>query len=236
MCGTNRGVLSFVHLLVFVFIYLYAHSILLLSPAIVTIIVRRRLWSKSTTKWDNSSNFKIETGTHSFNAEKLVIAGGLMTTKLAKMVGMEVPVIPERGQILVTERTSRVFNYPTGEIRQNFDGSFMLGSSHEAVDYDTETSYEVLQKIAKRAIRILPNLKNLQLIRSWAALRVLTPDQKPVYLESEQCPGAYAITSHSGVSLASIHSSVLVEWIIEKKIPRGFTAFHPERFNVQEAI
>ena len=83
---------------------------------------------------------------------------------------------------------------------------------------------------------LIINLKNLQLIRSWAALRVLTSDQKPVYLESDQCPGAYAITSHSGVSLASIHSSVLVEWIIEKRIPRGFAAFHPERFNVQDAI
>ena len=184
----------------------------------------------------SSNEFKIETGTHNFKTEKLVIAGGLMTTKLAKMVGMEVPVIPERGQILVTERTSRVFNYPTAEIRQNYDGSFMLGSSHEAVDYNIETSYEVLQKIARRAIRILPDLKNLQLIRSWAALRVLTPDQKPVYLESDQCPGAYAITSHSGVSLASIHSSTLVEWILEKRIPRGFTDFHPKRFNVQETI
>ena len=54
----------------------------------------------------NSNEFKIETGTHNFNSEKLVIAGGLMTTKLARMVGMKVPVIPERGQILVTERTS----------------------------------------------------------------------------------------------------------------------------------
>ena len=184
----------------------------------------------------SSNEFKIETGTHNFKTEKLVIAGGLMTTKLAKMVGMEVPVIPERGQILVTERTSRVLNYPTAEIRQNYDGSFMLGSSHEDVDFNIETSYEVLQNIAKRAIRILPNLKNLQLIRSWAALRVLTPDQKPVYLESDHYPGAYAITSHSGVSLASIHSSILVEWILEKRIPRGFTDFHPKRFNVQEAI
>jgi len=184
----------------------------------------------------SSNDFKIETGTHSFNAQKLVIACGLMTTKLARMVGMKVPVIPERGQILVTERTSRVFNYPTAEIRQNYDGSFMLGSSHEAVGYNIETSYEVLQNIAKRAIRILPSLKNLQLIRSWAALRVLTPDQKPVYLESDQYPGAHAITSHSGVSLASIHSSILVEWILEERIPLGFTAFHPKRFNVQEAI
>jgi hydrogen cyanide synthase HcnC len=184
----------------------------------------------------SSNDFKIETGTHSFNAKKLVIACGLMTTKLAKMVGMKVPVIPERGQILVTERTSRVFNYPTAEIRQNYDGSFMLGSSHEAVGYNIETSYEVLQNIAKRAIRILPSLKNLQMIRSWAALRVLTPDQKPVYLESDKYPGAYALTSHSGVSLASIHSSTLVEWILEERIPPEFTAFHPKRFNVQKAI
>jgi len=184
----------------------------------------------------SSNDFKIETGTHSFNAKKLVLACGLMTTKLASMVGMKVPVIAERGQIIVTESTSRVFNYPTAGIRQNFDGSFMLGTSHESVGYNIETSYEVLQNIAKRAIRILPNLKNLQMIRSWAALRVLTPDKMPVYLESDQYPGAYAITSHSGVSLASLHSSNLVEWILEERIPLGFSAFHPQRFNVQEAI
>ena len=184
----------------------------------------------------SSNGFKIETGTHSFNAKKIVLACGLMTTKLANMVGMKVPVIAERGQILVTESTSRVFNYPTGGIRQNYDGSFMLGGSQEAVSNNIETSYEVLQNIAKRAIRILPNLKNLQMIRSWAALRVLTPDKMPVYLESDQYPGAYAITSHSGVSLASIHSSNLVDWILEEKIPLGFSSFHPQRFNVQEAI
>jgi glycine/D-amino acid oxidase-like deaminating enzyme len=184
----------------------------------------------------SSNGFKIKTGTHSFNAKKIVLACGLMTTKLANMVGMKVPVIAERGQILVTESTSRVFNYPTGGIRQNYDGSFMLGGSQEAVSNNIETSYEVLQNIAKRAIRILPNLKNLQMIRSWAALRVLTPDKMPVYLESDQYPGAYAITSHSGVSLASIHSSNLVDWILEEKIPLGFSSFHPQRFNVQEAI
>ena len=184
----------------------------------------------------SSNGFKIETETHSFNAKKLVLACGLMTTKLASMVGMKVPVIAERGQIIVTESTSRVFNYPTAGIRQNYDGSFMLGASHEAVGYNIDTSYEVLQNIAKRAIQILPSLKNLQMIRSWAALRVLTPDKMPVYLESDQYPGAYAITSHSGVSLASLHSSNLVEWILEERIPPGFTAFHPKRFNVQEAI
>ena len=184
----------------------------------------------------SSNGFKIETETHSFNAKKLVLACGLMTTKLASMVGMKVPVIAERGQIIVTESTSRVFNYPTAGIRQNYDGSFMLGASHEAVGYNIETSYEVLQNIAKRAIQILPSLKNLQMIRSWAALRVLTPDKMPVYLESDQYPGAYAITSHSGVSLASLHSSNLVEWILEERIPLGFSDFHPQRFNVQEAI
>ncbi len=192
---------------------------------------------QSVQKIEYSSNgFKIETETHSFNAKKLVLACGLMTTKLASMVGMKVPVIAERGQIIVTESTSRVINYPTAGIRQNYDGSFMLGASHEAVGYNIETSYEVLQNIAKRAIQILPSLKNLQMIRSWAALRVLTPDKMPVYLESDQYPGAYAITSHSGVSLASLHSSNLVEWILEERIPPGFTAFHPKRFNVQEAI
>ncbi|MDP6764397.1 MAG: FAD-dependent oxidoreductase [SAR324 cluster bacterium] len=180
----------------------------------------------------NGSGFSIETESCFFQVDKVVIASGLGTTKLSKMVNMHVPVKPERGQVMVTERTKRVFPFATGRLRQNADGSFMLGASNEDVGYNLETSPEVLSSIASHAIRIFPILKHLQLIRSWASLRVLTPDQKPVYLESEEYPGAFAVTSHSGVSLASLHSSHLPEWILDGKTPLDFEVFHSKRFDV----
>ena len=150
------------------------------------------------------------------------------------MVDIDVPVGPERGQVLVTERTKKILPFPAGKIRQNFDGSFMLGASNEDVGYNLDTTTKVMNSIAHRAIRVFPYLKNLQLIRSWAALRVLTPDRHPVYVESETCPGAFAVTSHSGVSLASVHSSVLGEWILEGRHQAKFEVFHPRRFDVPQ--
>ncbi len=179
--------------------------------------------------------FQIETETQRYEAAKLVFASGLATTQLAGLVGLQVPVAPQRGQVLVTERTERIFPFATGRIRQNADGSFMLGASHEDVGYDLATTNEVMQEIATHAIEVFPALKQLQLIRSWGALRVLTPDQKPVYVESEACPGAYAVTSHSGVSLASLHSTYLPEWILNGQTQPGFDAFHPRRFDVSPA-
>lgn len=183
----------------------------------------------------SDGNFQVETEAQRYVATKLVFASGLATTKLAGLVGMQVPVAPQRGQVLVTERTERIFPFATGRIRQNADGSFMLGASHEDVGFDLATTNEVMQKIATHAIEVFPVLKQLQLIRSWGSLRVLTPDQKPVYVESETCPGAYAVTSHSGVSLASLHSTYLPEWILEGQTQPGFDAFHPRRFDVPKA-
>ena len=183
-----------------------------------------------------SAGFRIQTEKHEFHSGKLVIAGGLGTTKLAEMIGIQVPVRPEKGQVLVTERTERVFPYATGRIRQNFDGSFMLGASNEDVGYDLDTTHEVLKSIAVRAIRVFPILKNLQLIRSWAALRVLTPDEKPIYVQSDRCPGGFAVTSHSGVSLASLHSSCIAEWIFKRNQPSELEVFHPRRFDVPQAV
>ena len=108
----------------------------------------------------------------------------------------------------------------------------MFGASHEDVGYDLATTNGVLQDIANHALTVFPTLKNLQLIRSWGSLRVLTPDQKPVYVESQSCPGAFAVTSHSGVSLASIHSNYLVDWILSGQTQPMFEVFDSARFDV----
>lgn len=180
----------------------------------------------------NTDGFLIQTNTTKFSTRKLVIASGLATTKLSALVGIKVPVRPQRGQVLVTEKTDQLFPFATGRIRQNADGSFMFGASHEEVGYDLSTTNSVLQDIANHALAVFPTLKNLQLIRSWGSLRVLTPDQKPVYVESQRCPGAFAVTSHSGVSLASIHSNYLVDWILSGQTQPMFEVFDSARFDV----
>ena len=176
--------------------------------------------------------FVVQTPLQSFSAPKLVIAAGNGTGRLAKAVGMHIPVAPEKGQVLVTERTRPCLPMPCHSFRQTAEGSFLLGSSQENMGYDIQTKPKVIQNIADRAKKTLPMLADLRIVRSWAALRVMTPDKMPIYEESESYPKAFAIALHSGVTLASLHASKVVQWVLEGDQPQGFQSFSSRRFNV----
>ncbi len=183
----------------------------------------------------SGSVFEVRTGDHTFQADKVVIAAGLGTEHLARMVGLDVPVRPERGQVLVTERTSPVFPYPMSGLRQTDEGTVMIGATREDVGYDTGTTVQGFAGMTRRAIASFPFLAQLRLVRGWGALRVLTPDGGPVYAESESHPGAYVATCHSGVTLASMHANLLPRWVLENRRPSELSTFGPERFHVQPA-
>jgi len=176
--------------------------------------------------------FVVQTPLQSFSAPKLVIAAGNGTGRLAKAVGMHIPVAPEKGQVLVTERTRPCLPMPCHSFRQTAEGSFLLGSSQEKMGYDIQTKPKVIQNIADRAKKTLPMLAGLRIVRCWAALRVMTPDKMPIYEESESYPKAFAIALHSGVTLASLHASKVVQWVLEGDQPQGFKSFSSRRFNV----
>ena len=176
-------------------------------------------------------SFEVRTSTKHFSAQKVVLACGLGIKPLVRQVGLEIPIRPQRGQILVTERTHPLLEQPFVTIRQTQEGSFLFGASHEEVGFDTGTTLEEMRRLAGHAVQVFPELARLQLVRCWGALRILTPDTKPVYVESESCPGAFVVTSHSGITLAPLHAQRLSEWIVEGVAPDGFEQFHPRRFD-----
>src|SRR3546814_9132767 len=75
-----------------------------------------------------------------FAAEKIVLAAGHGIKPLAAMLGMNVPIHPERGQIIVTERLQPLLDLPVGMTRQTNEGSLLLGNSHEHVRSEEHTS------------------------------------------------------------------------------------------------
>ncbi len=181
---------------------------------------------------NEGGEFIISTGKGQFRAAKLVLAAGLAIPGLAAMLDMKIPVEPERGQILVTERVQPCLPYPINGIRQTVEGSFMFGSSNEQVGYNTDVTIDIMRNIAQRATGAFPILNSVRVVRSWADLRPLTPDHFPIYTESRSFPGAYVLTSHSGVSLASMYAGVVARWIIDGTQPEGFDEFSPGRFDV----
>jgi len=94
----------------------------------------------------------------------------------------------------------------------------------------------VLSVLADRAVRTFPQLGQLNVVRTWAALRVMTRDGFPIYEQSTSEPGAFVATCHSGVTLAANHALVVAPAIARGELPaETFEVFSSRRFDVLEA-
>lgn len=165
-------------------------------------------------------------------AEKVVLAAGLGNRALAPMVGLDAPVKPVRGQVLISERVAPFLSMPTASVRQTGDGGVQIGDSKEEVGFDSGTTIEELARMADRAVRSFPVLADVNLVRTWGALRIMSPDGYPIYEESEECPGAFVVTCHSGITLASQHVGPIAKWIRGGQRPEHIQHFKAGRFHV----
>ena len=181
------------------------------------------------------NDFQLGSGAEALVAPKIVLAAGLGNAKLAPLFGLDAPVRPQRGQILVTERASRLFGMPTTTVRQTREGGIMIGDSMEDVGFDTSQRPDVMAAMAERAVRSFPWLAELQVVRAWAALRVMPPDGLPIYDESEKFRGAFTANCHSGVTLAAAHANAFAPMVAAGALDTMIGAFSARRFDVSHA-
>jgi glycine/D-amino acid oxidase-like deaminating enzyme len=181
------------------------------------------------------AGFTIGAADGEISAPKLVLAAGLGNASLAPLFGLNAPVAPQKGQILVTERAQRVLAMPTTTIRQTVEGGIMLGDSQEDVGFDTSQTPAVMQMIAHRAVRSFPWLSDLQIVRAWAALRVMPRDGLPIYDQSERFPGAFTANCHSGVTLAGAHANLFAPMVVAAALDPALDLFSAKRFDVPAA-
>lgn len=176
--------------------------------------------------------FLAATAGQPIEAGKVVLAAGLGSAVLAADVGLQAPLRPVRGQLLITERTAPFLYQPTLHVRQTADGTVQIGDSKEEVGLDTGTTWEVLARIASRAVHTFPCLRDVRVVRTWGALRVMSPDGYPIYDESERHPGAFLVTCHSGITLAPQHAGPVADWIAGGSKPSAIAGFSSRRFDV----
>jgi glycine/D-amino acid oxidase-like deaminating enzyme len=144
-------------------------------------------------------------------------------------------VKPLKGQILVTERAAHVMPMPTVSMRQTVEGSIMMGDSQEDAGFDLSQKIDVMKAIAQRNLLAFPWLKDLQVVRAWAALRVMSPDGLPIYDQSERYPGAFTANCHSGVTLAAAHARALAPMIAAGALDPMLAKLSAKRLDVPPA-
>lgn len=165
-------------------------------------------------------------------AQKVVLSAGLGAMDLGPKLGFIAPIRPQRGQVLITEKLPRIINRPSLIARQVDEGGIQIGATNEEVGLDDRVTGTGLSGLAADAIAAYPILGRAQLVRSWGALRVLSPDGLPIYQQSAEMPGAYLVTCHSGITLAAAHSRFLPDWLEGTSAAPDLEVFSEARFAV----
>jgi sarcosine oxidase subunit beta len=169
------------------------------------------------------------------------------------MAGIRIPVIPRRGQLLVTEPQSRFLNHsllsagylaakfhtgsPAGatpgiSVEQTASGNVLIGSTREFVGFDRRTTFDGILGIARGAVRMIPRLRNTAVIRSFSGLRPFTPDGLPILGPVTGLEGFIIAAGHEGdgISLAPITGQLITALISREKPAFPLNALGLERF------
>ena len=178
------------------------------------------------------NSIRVGTAKGDFECQRIVLAAGLANAELAPMVGLQQSLKPQKGQIVVTEKLDQQMVLPSLLLRQTDEGGLMIGDSHEDTGFETSVRPNIVSGIADRALATLPALADVGVVRSWAALRVMSKDGYPIYDQSEAMPGAFAISCHRGVTLSAAHAFDLAGYIAEASLGQELDGFSQRRFNV----
>lgn len=168
-------------------------------------------------------------------AGKVLLCAGLGATQLAGDLGFQTKIRPQRGELLITEKLGARLPFISSTIRQVDEGGVQIGGTKADAGMDDSETLDIMAGLARHAVQVFPALADVRVVRAWGALRVMSPDGYPVYARSQAYPGAYLVTCHSGVTLASMHASALADWIENTSTAPDLEAFDEHRFTLSNA-
>ena len=180
-------------------------------------------------------------------AEAVVLAAGVWTTRLGQMMGAHLPTIPLALTMTVTLRIPKIIphlvQHAGGKLslKQALDGNILIGGGWPArlpLSADGQPDFESKPDLlrdslagnAAMAIRVLPELAGVPVLRSWVGTTTITPDQLPLVGPVPGQPGAFVATGGSAFTLGPCFSQVLADLVAGRKASMDLTSFDAARY------
>jgi sarcosine oxidase subunit beta len=176
-----------------------------------------------------------------FGCEWVVNAAGAWSRDLARQVGLELPVKPERHEILVSEPLKpfldpMLVDLSTGYyINQDMRGELVGGlGTHAEESMEWSSSLEFAREFSKQTVRLLPRLGPVRVLRQWAGSYDKTPDAKPILGVAAAGPAnlvqANGFSGH-GMMISPMVGQLVAELVAGRKTTLDLAPFALERFD-----
>ncbi|MFC3583668.1 NAD(P)/FAD-dependent oxidoreductase [Streptantibioticus rubrisoli] len=193
----------------------------------------------------------VRTATGTVHAPHVVNATGTWGGELAQRAGTELPVLPRRGFVLVTEPLPRVVRhkvYAADYVRDVASdsaalqtspvvegtpaGPVLIGASRERVGFDRTLSVEALRRLAAQATALFPVLAGVRAVRAYAGFRPYLPDHLPAIGRDPRVPGLLHACGHegAGIGLAPATGALIAGMLSGGPLPLDPAPFSPARF------
>lgn len=179
-------------------------------------------------------------------AQAVLLANGVQAATLCP----ELPIVPKKGHLLITDRypgkvrhTLVELGYVTSahnatgpsaacNIQPRPTGQLFIGASRQFDSVDPAVEGWMLAKMLGRALHYMPGLGDLNAIRSWTGFRAASPDGLPLVGEHPQRPGLWLAVGHEGlgVTTAPGTADLLVAQLLGETSPLAPQDYSPQRF------
>ncbi|MDI9728085.1 glycine oxidase ThiO [Stutzerimonas stutzeri] len=153
-------------------------------------------------------------------AERVVLAAGAWSGELLKTLGLELPVEPVKGQMILYKCAedflpSMVLAKGRYAIPRR-DGHILIGSTLEYSGFDKTPTEDALESLRATAIELLPALADAQVVKHWAGLRPGSPDGVPYIGPVSGFDGLWLNCGHfrNGLVLAPASCQLLVDLML----------------------
>jgi len=148
----------------------------------------------------------VKTDKGDIQANTVLNCTGGHAADIAAMVGDELPIYPERHQILITEPVAHIMDPMVMSFHRRFyvqqtpHGSVItgIGEPSEPVSLNIRSSWQYLELNAHLITQTLPVFRNLRVVRQWAGLYDMSPDRYPIINHAKEAEGFITIAGLSG--------------------------------------
>lgn len=181
-----------------------------------------------------------------YEGNKIILAAGYESRRIAETVGLDVPMNPVLLEVLVTEGQAPMFYQMLGTAEADFyghqskHGSFVFGGNTGLEAYNKDlgiqaTNSKTASATCRGIMKYFPNLADLKIVRTWAGWIDDCVDHIPVISHVEEVPGlilACAFTGH-GFGIAPTVGLLLSEMAMDKETTLDVSAFRYNRFKAK---
>ncbi len=166
-------------------------------------------------------------------ARQVLLAAGAWSGALMESVGLNGPIQPVRGQMILfratTELVKRIVLHGNRYLIPRRDGRILMGSTLEYAGFDKSTSEEAREELRESALKLVPRLGDYPIEHHWAGLRPGKEDAIPIIGEHPGIGGLYINSGHfrNGVVLGLASARLVANLMLGREPALDPTPYTP---------